>query len=283
MQDGPNLNSGAMTMQTKDAFVESDVVDDKAPGELQGATMLEHPVFVCWCSSCGEEAADESLPCPRCRGPVRRHQRILELPDEDSGALSLATLRAALADVSASSSDDTGSVLLSEQGPDASVAASNPTLACELAALGVPRAVQRALVKRGFSSLEQITAAATSEPHEGAMAVKLGLSPSAEVLLRRLWHAAAERRSDTQRAAQRRRRAEEQLPVRCRTYAETCPSFALPCDLASPVPLETDDDDEDEDLDALPRGYARQQVTTKRLRVDRSNCSDDDSEAESWT
>lgn len=209
----PDLNTGAMTFRTEDAFIEVDA-DDKAAMDAgsptpQQDTMLEHPVFVFWCVSCGYEAPAECRPCPRCGNFVRRHQRVLELPDEDPGALSLASLGAALADISAASRDvQSSALLLSEQGPDPGVAATFPAMASELANLGVPPAVQRALMNRGFSSLEQITAAATSAPSEGALAVKLGLSPAAEVLLRRLWQAAAERRAEQQRVAQRRRAAE---------------------------------------------------------------------------
>jgi len=176
-------------------------------GGLPAESMLEHPVYVHWCVSCGLEAPEDARLCPRCRGAVRRHQRVEELPDEDPGPLSLASLRAALADVTVGEDVGGSAVLLSEQGPDPGLAKAHPALAAELAALGVPPAVQRALVNRGFETLEQITAAATSAPREDAVSVHLGLSPAAEVLLRRLWHVAVERRSSALRAAQRRRPA----------------------------------------------------------------------------
>lgn len=213
--DGPDLNTGRMTQRTEDAFVEMMVGEDTkaldvATTSPAGTSMLEHPVFVCWCVSCGFEAPEACRNCPRCGHFVRRHQRILELPDEPPDTLSLASLRAALADVAASHDVQSSAMLLAEQGPDPGVAAAHPALAAELASLGVPPAVQRALVARGFCSLEQITLAvsASAQP-EGALAAgSLGLSPAAEVLLRRLWQAAGEREAERQRLAQRRRSAQ---------------------------------------------------------------------------
>lgn len=186
---------------TEDACIDSE-------SDRPSKTMLEHPVFVHWCESCGLESQEDAHRCPRCVGVVRRYQRVQELPDEDTGALSLTSLRAALADVLAGEDMGASAALLSEQGPDPGIAASHPTLASDLAGLGVPPAVQRALVSRGFVSLEQITAAAASAASsEGTLAGHFGLSPAAEVLLRRLWHVAAERRSDSRRAKLRRRAA----------------------------------------------------------------------------
>lgn len=262
MQDsGPDLNTGLMTPWTEDAFVEVEG-DGKAAEDSQEGSMIEHPVFVFWCVSCSYEAPEECQPCPRCGACVRRHQRVLELPDEDAGSLSLASLRAALADISVSHDLQSSAMLLSEQGPDPSVASTNPAMASELAALGVPPAVQRALVKRGFSSLEQITAAATSAPMEGALGLKLGLSPAAEVLLRRLWHAAAERRAEQERAVQRRRPAESLYPR---------PGGALP---SSP---QNSDDDVVEDVWT----YGMTPLwdpSAKRLRAERCDSSLEDSE-----
>lgn len=257
---GPDLNTGVMTMRTEDAFVEMDS-DDKALEVVDDVarTMLEHPVFVYWCVSCGFEAPEECQPCPRCGNFVQRHQRVLELPDEELDTLSLASLRAALADISASHDVQTSALLLSEQGPDPGVAATFPVLASELAALGVPPAVQRALVKRGFSSIEQIIAAATSAPTEGPLAMKLGLSPAAEVLLRRLWHTAAERRAESQRAASRRRSAQSLC------HPDT--SDAL---LGSPR------DSGDEGVDDLQRYVTA--VSAKRFRVEQCDSPIDDSE-----
>lgn len=263
MQDsGPDLNTGLMTARTEDAFVEVDD-DCKAADASQDGTMLEHPVFVFWCESCGYEAPQECHSCPRCAGFVRRHQRVLELPDEDAGSLSLASLRAALADISASHDLQSSAMLLSEQGPDPGVASAYPAMASELAALGVPPAVQRALAKRGFSSLEQITAAATSAPLEGGLGSKLGLSPAAEVLLRRLWHAAAERRAEQERLTRRRRTADALAP-----QLYPLPGGALP---GSPQ-------NSDEEAAEEVWRYSSWDSSAKRPRAERCDSSLGDSE-----
>jgi len=172
-------------------------------------SMLERPIFVHWCVSCGREAPEDARSCPRCSGLVRRHQRVLELPDEEAGPLSLASLRAALADVLAGEDVGGSAMLLAQQGPDPGVAAAHPTLASALVELGVPPAVQRALVGRGFQSLDQITAAAMAAPGDGSLALQLGLSPAAEILLRRLRHGSSERDAAARRDLQRRRLATE--------------------------------------------------------------------------
>jgi len=182
--DGDSSGNGAAPCRTR----------GEALGGAVAETMLEHPVFVHWCVSCGLEAPEEARQCPRCSGRVQRHQRVLELPDEESGPLSLRSLRAALADVSLGEDISDSALLLFEQGPDPGVQEMYPDLAAHLASLSVPPAVQRALVNRGFVSLEQITAAVATAPDSGALALQLGLSPAAEVLLRRLRHAAAEMR-----------------------------------------------------------------------------------------
>lgn len=159
-------------------------------------SMLEHPVFVYWCSSCGREASKGRRRCARCPGHVERHQRVMELPDDSSpegsvGLLSLKSLRAALADISVGEDIAHSALLLFEQGPDPGVAAVHPALATQLADLAVPPAVQRALVGRGFVSWEQLTATVSTAPDADSLSTRLGLSsPAAEVLLRRLWHAA---------------------------------------------------------------------------------------------
>jgi len=170
----------------------------RAGGEaLPSGSMLEHPVYVHWCASCGRESEEgaegEQRRCPRCGGQVRRHQRVLELPDEDAGLLSLRELRAALADLAVGADVSGSAMLLVEQGPDPGVADMYPELAAELAALHVPPPVQRALVAHGFVSLEQVAAAATAASDASTLALQLGLSPAAEVLLRRLWHAGRDR------------------------------------------------------------------------------------------
>jgi len=155
------------------------------------AAMLEHPIYVHWCGSCGLEVAEEERRqrrCPRCSGRIVRYQRVLELPDAPTGALSLQSLRAALAEVSAGERENPNAtaVLFSEPGPDPQVAYMHPALAAQLTDLHVPPTVQRALVARGFDSFERICAAMASTTEAGGLAEQLGLP---EVLLRRLWSA----------------------------------------------------------------------------------------------
>lgn len=212
----------------------ADKADERA---LTSGSMLEHPVFVYWCTSCGREPPAEAGQCSHCWGRVQRHQRVLELPDErdDDGPLSLRSLRAALADVSAGEDVASSAVLLFEQGPDPEVAMLYPTLAEELASLGVPPAVQRALVDRGFINMEQITAAVTSTPPvEAGIGIRvstLGLSPAAEVLLRRLWHVAMEERSIRRARANSRSGVEKRLKVD--EVSGTC--VALMCGMTESV------------------------------------------------
>eukprot|EP00928_Gymnodinium_smaydae_P027452 TRINITY_DN21233_c0_g2_i3.p1 TRINITY_DN21233_c0_g2~~TRINITY_DN21233_c0_g2_i3.p1 ORF type:complete len:221 (-),score=32.43 TRINITY_DN21233_c0_g2_i3:549-1211(-) len=183
-----------------------DHMDDEPESVSDG--MLQHPVFVYWCVSCGQEASEDVITCPRCSSRVERHQRVIELPDPpdaraepfDSqsrggeGLASLRSLRAALADVAVGAGIGDAAVLLFEQGADADVAASHPELSRSLAALGVPPAVQRALVSQGIVKWEQIQEAMSNTKSVNALASELGVSsPAAEVLLRRLCNAANER------------------------------------------------------------------------------------------
>merc|ERR1712129_331681 len=94
-----------------------------------------------------------------------------------------------------------GALLLSEQGPDPYVASVFPAFAAELADLHVPPPVQRALVSRGFVSLKHIGCAMSPASSSGNLALELGLSPAADVLLRRLWHVSRERRAEQKPAA----------------------------------------------------------------------------------
>eukprot|EP00440_Ansanella_granifera_P019467 gb/GFBE01021146.1/.p1 GENE.gb/GFBE01021146.1/~~gb/GFBE01021146.1/.p1 ORF type:complete len:238 (+),score=40.52 gb/GFBE01021146.1/:1-714(+) len=167
-------------------------LDEDADECLPANSMLERPIFVCWCNSCGAEAASEAQQCLLCGGQVQRHQRVLELDDEDEGPFSLRNLREALADLSLGTDVGSSAVLLSEQGQDPGVAAAYPELASELANLGVPPAVQRTLVSRGFVSLEQILSAVASAPDSDTLTSRLGLSPAAEVLVRRFWQVASD-------------------------------------------------------------------------------------------
>mmetsp|Transcript_3941 Transcript_3941/g.9272 ORF Transcript_3941/g.9272 Transcript_3941/m.9272 type:complete len:392 (-) Transcript_3941:114-1289(-) len=175
--------SGLQRASTDAPTAMSDFENPQSPTQ---ESMLEHPIFVYWCLSCGMEAQEDAANCPVCGGVVQRQQRILEVPDEDVGTLSLASLRAALADVSASEDLGASAVLLAQQGPDPGVASIHPKLAEDLVELGVPPAVQRALVERGFQSLDQITAAAAAAPGDHSLSAQLGLTPAAEILLRRL-------------------------------------------------------------------------------------------------
>mmetsp|Transcript_2988 Transcript_2988/g.7620 ORF Transcript_2988/g.7620 Transcript_2988/m.7620 type:complete len:286 (-) Transcript_2988:100-957(-) len=168
---------------------------------LDTGTMLEHPVYVFWCVACGQEVPEDGPRlCPRCSGRVERHQRVLELADPPApcarggggGLQCLQSLRAALADLSVGEGIGDAAVLLFEQGEDPGVAAACPDLASRLAALGVPPAVQRALVGRGFLSWDQIAVAVANTSDVDALATRLGVaSPAAEVLLRRFCNAAA--------------------------------------------------------------------------------------------
>ncbi|CAE8724998.1 unnamed protein product [Polarella glacialis] len=186
----------------EDSDAPSSVEDEHLPA---AGSMLQNPVFVRWCLSCGQEENTEARNCQRCGGRVQRHQRVLELEDEDEGPFSLRSLRDALADVSVGCSDvNSSAVLLSQQGPDPGVAVAYPALAEELASLGVTPAVQRALVSRGFITLEQIVSAVESAADPNTLAKNLGLSPAVEVLLRRFWHVAAEMRSRCEKRAARK-------------------------------------------------------------------------------
>jgi len=182
--------------------MEDVAVEDVQESKL--TTMLEHPIFVFWCESCGRECpGDVEEPCQVCGGRVQRHQRVLELPDEDVGLLSLGALRAALADIAVGDETSDAALLLSEQGPDPYVASVFPAFAAELADLHVPPLVQRALVSRGFVSLKHIGCAMSPASSSGNLALELGLSPAADVLLRRLWHVSRERRGEQKPAASR--------------------------------------------------------------------------------
>jgi len=157
--------------------------------------MLENPVFVRWCTSCGREAPEEEdLTCPHCSGSVERYQRVLELPDNDEGdaTFALHSLRAALAEIASDNSVTAAAVVLSDHGVDPLVAQRNPDFAAQLVALEVPPCVQQALLRHGFISFEQVCEAVSALSEPSAWAEQLGLSPAAEVLLRRLWHAARE-------------------------------------------------------------------------------------------
>mmetsp|Transcript_124701 Transcript_124701/g.240658 ORF Transcript_124701/g.240658 Transcript_124701/m.240658 type:complete len:234 (-) Transcript_124701:8-709(-) len=175
--------------------------------------MLEHPIFVHWCASCGREAPEDACldACASCRGRIDRFQRVLELPDspESDGALSLQSLRAALAEVASGDDLAAAAAVLSERGPDAWVADACPAFASQLTALGVPPRVQRALVSNGFDSFERVCSAAASMSEAAVWAEQLGLPPAAEVLLRRLRHAAADLRGCPAGQEQKRRQAEE--------------------------------------------------------------------------
>lgn len=180
--------------------MEDVAVEDVQESKL--TTMLEHPIFVFWCESCGRECpGDVEQPCQVCGGHIQRHQRVLELPDEDVGLLSLGALRAALADIAVGDETSSAALLLSEQGPDPYVASVFPAFAAELADLHVPPPVQRALVSRGFVSLKHIGCAMSPSLRSGNLALELGLSPAADVLLRRLWHVSRERRAEQKPAA----------------------------------------------------------------------------------
>jgi len=159
--------------------------------------MLEHPVYVFWCDTCGFEApGEEDLTCSRCTGCIERFQRVLELPDSSEGgtAFSFHALKAALLEVSGDDSIAAAAVVLSEDGVDPSVAKHHPLFASQLAALGVPPRVQEALVSHGFDSFGSICEAVESMSGASAWVEQLGLPPAAEVLLRRLWHAAGDAR-----------------------------------------------------------------------------------------
>jgi len=185
-------------------------------------TMLEHPVYVYWCASCGLECEEPEVPrrCA-CGGRFERFQRVLEIPDGDCGsALSLQSLRLALAEVASSSvagAEPSGlavaAALFSHRGPDPQVMADYPTFAAQLAALEVPPPVQRALVQHGFHSFERICTAleCAEAPAAEAWALELGLPPAAEVLLRRLWHAAAEARAHRAGAALHKRQGSSEM------------------------------------------------------------------------
>lgn len=174
--------------------------------------MLEHPVFVRWCELCGHEAPEEEdLTCPRCSGPIERYQRVLELPDTSEGdtAFALHSLKTALAEVSGGDDISAAAVVLSEQGPDPLVAGMDPGFALRLVALGVPPSVQRALFCSGFDSFDRISVAVSSMSEAGAWAEQLGLPPAAEVLLRRLWHAAVDAQKFQHEEEPKRRHATE--------------------------------------------------------------------------
>lgn len=190
----------------------ADALDDEAGNRLGAAgSMLEHPVFVYWCRSCGLEASHDDGICARCGGAVDCHQRVLELPDPPDaaetdgggGLLCLRSLRAALADISVGEDVADSAVLLHEQGADREVARAVPDFANRLAAWAVPPPVQRALFNRGFTSWDQLAATLSSTPDADSLTKQLGLStPAAEVLLRRLWHAAAESHLEAGRLAE---------------------------------------------------------------------------------
>lgn len=130
--------------------------------------------------------------CSRCGGRVRRQQRVFELPDEDVGLLSLSSLHAALADISVSEDICDSAVLLSGHGPDPEVMARFPEFATQMADLEIPPVVQRALVQRGFFTLEQVLDTAAGCSDAGSFSARFGLSPAAEVILRRFWQVAAD-------------------------------------------------------------------------------------------
>jgi len=170
--------------------------------ESQSTTMLEHPIFVFWCESCGRECpGDDEEPCEVCGGRVQRHQRVLELPDEDVGLLSLDALRAALTDIAGSEEASDAALLLSECGLDPDVASVFPAFAAELADLHVPPPVQRALVSKGFVSLRHIGCALSPPSSSCSLSLELGLSPAVDVLLRRLWHVSREREAQQEMAS----------------------------------------------------------------------------------
>mmetsp|Transcript_85603 Transcript_85603/g.151584 ORF Transcript_85603/g.151584 Transcript_85603/m.151584 type:complete len:269 (-) Transcript_85603:18-824(-) len=158
----------------------NEAMECEAVKTAQEGSMLESPVFVFWCQSCGKEASEHQSTCEFCNGQVQRVQRVLEL-DDDEGRFSMRNLREALADASLGQDVGTSAALLADSGLDAGVAAAHPSLAAELAKLGVPPAVQRALVNHGCVSLSQILAAVS----EASFIERLELSPAAEVLLHR--------------------------------------------------------------------------------------------------
>lgn len=154
-------------------------------------------MFVYWCEACGHEAADEEyLACPRCSGRVQRHQRILELPDSSEGdsAFSFHSLKAALAEVCGGDDPIGAALVFSQQGPHPEVVNLYPEFASQLAELGVPPRVQEALVRHRYLTLDDICAAVASVSETDTWTQQLGLPPAAEVLLRRLWQAALDKR-----------------------------------------------------------------------------------------
>lgn len=189
MDDGSPMDSNWVSIDSSEGNVDEDPM-------LPVTSILENPVFVRWCAACGLEAKPTDSRCERCGGRIERHQRVLELSDEDDGPFSLRSLRDALADVCIGDVNSSA-LLLSQRGPDPGVAAAYPVLACELSSLGVPPVVQRALVCHGFTSLEKIIAAVAAAPDANTLACRLGLSPAAEVLLRRFWHVAVEAMQET--------------------------------------------------------------------------------------
>lgn len=194
--------------------------------------MLEHPVFVYWCESCGREAPEEEyLTCPHCSGCVERYQRVLELPDasEEGAAFAFHSLKTALMEVSGGDSIAAAAAMLSEDGVDSLVAESHPTFACQLAALGVPPRVQQALVVHGFDSFDSVCEAVESMSEASAWVEQLGLPPAAEVLLRRLWHAAADsRKPQIGKDSKRRNATEFDAPADITTEMQESPEQDTP-------------------------------------------------------
>lgn len=241
---------------------------------LLGGSMLEDPVFVCWCVNCGLEVLGEDQQddpncqdghmediqrCPRCSDVVRRHQRILELPDEEVGPLSLDSLKSVLADMAPCSDICNSARLLADQGADAGLAESHPEFVFQLVELGVPRAVQRALVSKGFETIDQLIAAASSDPcQKGTLAVSVGFSAAAEIILRRLQDAATIRRADEDRKSRRRRVASSIASVTSANEANG--SFAC-----GKVIADSDSDDAEQ--------WRCDLAAAKRLRLSQGDCS----------